>query len=89
MEGVGLLRAHTDKVVAVLLGRTMPDVQSKDAVRALNAVNPELPIILTTGRSEQEAQEQFVGMGLAGFVRRPFLPATLIGKVRDVLDTGS
>ena len=39
-----------------------------------------------SGYSQERAAEHFDGSSLAGFLQKPFLPATLLSKVREVLD---
>jgi hypothetical protein len=44
-----------------------------------------VPIVLFSGYSQESMGEQFAGRDLAGFLQKPFLPAALLRKVREIL----
>jgi CheY-like chemotaxis protein len=69
---------------AVLLDVTMPRMGGVEAFRMMKAQQPELPIVLTSGYSAQEATTRFGNDGIAAFIQKPFMPAAL---VRTMLET--
>ena len=79
--GIDLFRRHVDEIGAVLLDATMPATSGEDVFEQMRRIGPDVPIILVSGYSE----ERFVDKGLAGFLRKPFLPTGLIDTVRQVL----
>ncbi len=85
-EGVELFRRHVDEIRAVLLDQTMPAMSGEGAFDAMRRIRPDAPIILVSGYSEEGAAERFAGKGLTGFLQKPFLPTTLIEKVRQVFE---
>ena len=48
-------------------------------------IAPDVPVILTSGYSEQEVVARFEGTPLAGFVQKPYKIADLLGKVETAL----
>jgi DNA-binding NtrC family response regulator len=44
--------------------------------------DPQVPVILTSGYTEEEATDRFQDRGLAGFLAKPFSPKQL----RETLD---
>ena len=69
----------------MLLDRTMPELSGEKVFEELRRIRPDARIVLLSGYSEKSAREAFAGKGLAGFVHKPFLPATLVRTVRAAL----
>jgi len=84
-EAVELLRDHAEEVVLVLLDLTMPRMNGLETFSRMRRVRRDVPIILSSGYSEEEAVGDFAGKDLAGFIQKPFDPKSLIRKVRQVL----
>ena len=85
-EGVDLFRVVGKKISAVILDMTMPVMSGAEAFRELKNIDPETPVILSSGYNEVEAVERFTGKGLAAFIQKPYSAKSLVKKVRDVLE---
>jgi CheY-like chemotaxis protein len=70
---------------AVLLDMTMPRMGGVEAFRLIKARQPELPIVLTSGYSAQEAVGRFDKERIAGFIQKPFMPAALVQTMLDAV----
>ena len=84
-EGLERFRAGADRIVAVLLDMTMPDLAGEEVCAELRSIRPGVPVILSSGYNEQDATRRFAPAGLAGFIQKPYLPADLLSKVRAAL----
>ncbi len=84
-SGVSLLRRRAGEIVAVVLDLEMPGMSGEDVVRELQALGTGAPLILSTGYAEDEVLTQFAALPLGGFLQKPYGPAALVTKVRDVL----
>ena len=69
-----------------MLDLTMPHMDGVETFREIRQVKPDAAVILMSGYNQQEAVQHFTGKGLAGFIQKPFPIATLLGRVREVLD---
>lgn len=85
-EGIATFSEHAEKIDLVLLDRTMPSTSGEDACAAMREIQPDVQIVLVSGYSEERAAEHFDGPPLAGFLQKPFLPESLIERVRAVLE---
>jgi len=85
-EGIELFRKMAHEIRLVLLDRTMPQTSGEQAFREMRRIQPQVPILLISGYSEERALSRFGEQGLAGFLQKPFLPEALIGTVRGILD---
>ena len=84
-EAVEMLGQNANKVVLVLLDLTMPRMSGLETFSRMRRVRRDVPIVLSSGYSEEEAISDFAGTDLAGFIQKPFDPKSLIRKVREVL----
>jgi PAS domain S-box-containing protein len=84
-EAVDIFTRRQHEIALVLLDMTMPVMGGEEAFSKLRHVSPNVQVILSSGYSEQEATNRFVGKGLAGFVQKPFDAKTLLSKLDEAL----
>ena len=89
VEAVRSFKIRAGSIDGVLLDLTMPRMNGEEALRQLRALQPDVRVILMSGYNEQEVIRRLAGRGLAGFIQKPFLPATLLSKLREVLTADS
>jgi PAS domain S-box-containing protein len=83
--GIELFRQGRDDIAAVLLDMTMPQLSGLDTFRELRQLRADVRVLLMSGYSEEEVSERFSGLGLAGFVSKPFVPHRLLAALQRVL----
>ena len=84
-EAVEVFRKHADQIDCVLLDLTMPHMDGEQAFRELRRIRPDVKVILSSGYNEQDATQHFGDKGLAGFIQKPYVLATLRAKLMEVL----
>jgi two-component system, cell cycle sensor histidine kinase and response regulator CckA len=84
--GVELFRQRMNDIAGVLLDMTMPRMNGLEAFQELRQLRPDVRVLLMSGYSEEEVSERFAGLGLAGFVSKPFIPRSLLAALRRVLE---
>lgn len=85
-DGIDIFRKQAPRIRAVILDMTMPEMNGEESYRELRRIRSDVPVILSSGHSEQDATSRFSGKGLAGFVKKPFTLKELTSKVREVLE---
>jgi PAS domain S-box-containing protein len=70
----------------VILDLTMPHMDGEQCFRELRRLNPDVKIIMSSGFSELEVTQKFVGKGLTGFIQKPYKLSSL-SEVIIGLDT--
>jgi PAS domain S-box-containing protein len=85
-EGVKLFAQHADAVRVVLLDRTMPVLSGAGTLEAIRDMKPDAKIILVSGYSEEHATAELADRSITDFLQKPFLPTTLLTKVREALE---
>ena len=84
-EAVELFQAHADEVTAVILDLTMPVMGGKEAFEKIQKIRPDVPVILSSGYTEQDATTGFAKRPPAAFVQKPYSLMELVRKLREVL----
>ncbi|MCX6546429.1 MAG: response regulator, partial [Acidobacteria bacterium] len=86
LEAIELFKVQGGAIRAVLMDLTMPHLDGVETFRELRRLDPECRVVLTSGYNEQEAIQDFLGKGLAGFVQKPFLRDDLIAAMQKALE---
>lgn len=84
-EAVALFEAHPEIGIAVL-DVVMPRMGGKEALDAMRRSRPDLKALFTSGYSTDRIHESFVLLPGIEFLPKPYGPASLARRVREVLD---
>ena len=84
-EGVTLMRSRGGEFDIVLLDMTMPRLSGADTLHIFRQLRPELPVVLTSGYTEPDVESKFGADEIAGFLQKPFTPATLVRTIQDAV----
>jgi PAS domain S-box-containing protein len=71
-EALSLFELRHKEITAVLMDLTMPHMDGRQAFLRMREVDPGVPVVLTSGYSEQDVLADFLGKGLAGFLAKPY-----------------
>jgi DNA-binding response OmpR family regulator len=80
---IGLQLAVTDRPDVVLLDLGLPDLDGREVLRMLRAVN-QVPIIVVTARSTEAEIVRLLDAGADDYVVKPFGAAQLDARIRAV-----
>jgi PAS domain S-box-containing protein len=84
-RGLELFRAHRGRVDLVLLDLTMPEMGGAETLGRLRRLDPEVPVLVTSGYSEAHMGAEMSGGMADGFLQKPFGCEELLCAVRGVL----
>ena len=84
-EGLRVFAGGRTTIQAILLDLTMPGLSGAETFRRLKLVNPDVPIILSSGFNEVEVFQSFPSSGLAEFIQKPYTMRQLADKLRAVV----
>lgn len=88
LEGVEAFQAAGGAFDLVLLDLTMPVLSGEETFIRLTQIRPNIPIVLMSGYSEEEASRRFTGLGLTGFLKKPFRVEQLMEKINQAVSLG-
>lgn len=72
-------------VDVVLLDVTMPGLSGAETLAAIREIAPSVPVVLTSGFTEQEAVSRLDVTAANGFIQKPFRPAALVQVMQAAL----
>ncbi|MCE1205281.1 MAG: ATP-binding protein [Holophagaceae bacterium] len=86
MEALAIFELRHSELSAVLMDLTMPRMNGGQAFLGMREVNPGVPVILTSGYSEQDVLAEFLGRGLAGFLPKPYQASQFMTVLRRAVE---
>ena len=88
-EAIEVFTANHDRIGLVLLDVIMPQRSGPEVFAAIKALRPGVSVVFTTGYSNETAVlADLLERGVA-VLRKPYSPATLCRRVREVLDAAA
>jgi PAS domain S-box-containing protein len=88
-EAIGYLKELTDRIDIVLLDMIMPGMDGEATFKALRALSPDLPVMLTSGYVQEEKSERLINAGALGLIYKPYKAEALLRRLRRALDGAS
>ncbi|MBI1751328.1 MAG: response regulator [Acidobacteria bacterium] len=85
-EALSLFELRHGEISVVLMDLTMPHMDGRQAFLRMHEVDPSVPVVLTSGYSEQEVLADFLGRGLAGFLAKPYQNAQFLNVIRRAVE---
>jgi two-component system cell cycle sensor histidine kinase/response regulator CckA len=78
--------AEGDRIDLILTDVVMPRMSGRELVDRVRAMRPSIPVLYMSGYTEDAILRHGVRDASVMLLGKPFTPADLIGKVREVLD---
>lgn len=85
-EAVEKFCEHHRDIMIVLLDVVMPRLGGSDAYEKIRRLKPDVPVIFSSGYSEESARLAALTSQGAVLLQKPYGPKTLARKIREVLD---
>lgn len=86
MDALEAFRTQPEKFDLVITDQTMPRMTGLQLAREMINIRPDMPIILCTGFSELDLEQEAKSIGIKKFIMKPLILRELSKVVRDVLD---
>ncbi len=86
LEAVAIFELRHKELAVVLMDLTMPHMDGRQAFLRMQGVDPKVPVVLTSGYSEQDVLADFMGKGLAGFLPKPYQSTQFTAVLRQALE---
>ncbi len=83
-----LYQARRGEIVLALLDRTMPGMDGEEMFRRLRQIDPQVPVVMTSGYAETGIVPRFTDQPRCGFLQKPYTLEALTERLREVLETG-
>lgn len=90
-EALELLEAHADTIAIILLDMMMPVMSGQEFLAKKNR-KPEaadIPVVVISADNSEDMQIHMLQSGVHDYVTKPFVPQTVLRRVRNVLEYSS
>ena len=84
-EGVEIFKTNQDRIHAVLLDVQMPLMSGQETFEHLRHINPDIHIVLMSGRPEHVTMAQFDNKKHLSYLEKPFTLDMLSTRIEEVL----
>ena len=84
-EALAFIDSAFDFIDVVVCDWNMPSMTGVELLRQLRSVDPDMPFLMVTGRTDMESVVEAKSSGVTAYIRKPFSPKQLEAKLRIVL----
>jgi PAS domain S-box-containing protein len=85
-HAIHLFHTQAPELAGVILDLTMPGMDGVETLLKLREIRPDIPVLVSSGHSEQEVRQRFKDQTLNGFISKPY---SLDGLQRALASTFS
>ena len=76
-QAIALFREQAAHISGVILDLTMPHLDGVQTLAQLRTIRADIPVLISSGYSEQDVLRRFAGLQVSGFISKPYTLATL------------
>jgi CheY-like chemotaxis protein len=84
-EALSIYRDHQDKIGLVVLDMIMPGMGAGDTYDELQAIDPSIKVLLSSGYGVDQQTSEILQRGCKGFIQKPFNMQVLSEKIKEIL----
>jgi len=88
VEALAVANEHKSTLHAVITDMHMPNDDGVVFVTALRQILPEIPVVVSSGRLEDDLKQQFQALGVTLFLDKPFTENQLAEALRSLFSEG-
>ena len=84
-EAIELYKVDQGKIGLVVLDMVMPGMGAGDTYDELQAFDPEIKVLLSSGYGVDEQTSEVMKRGCKGFIQKPFNMQALSEKIEEIM----
>lgn len=84
-EGIDFVEASNENIDAVIIDMIMPQLSGSETARRIRKIRPDIPILFSSGYSEEEKIHETVSDLKGGFIQKPYTIQDLSHKLKELL----
>ncbi|MEM1180330.1 MAG: response regulator [Acidobacteriota bacterium] len=86
-RAIEIFEAQHASIAGVVMDLTMPGMDGLATFERMREISPDVRVLLSSGYSGDTLIERYLDKGFAGFVAKPYRPATLRAALRNALNS--
>ncbi|MEE4264309.1 MAG: response regulator [Desulfobacteraceae bacterium] len=84
-EAIDIYKVNKDRIGLVVLDMIMPGMGAGDTYNGLQAIDPAIKVLLSSGYGVDEQTNEILQRGCKGFIQKPFNMQVLSDKIEEVM----
>ena len=84
-EGIRLLGEHGSQINVVIADFRLPDMDGDEMCARLRELQPQLPVLLSSGRYHGKAEETLARSGPTCFIQKPYPLEDVLVKLKQLM----
>ncbi|MBI4429407.1 MAG: PAS domain S-box protein [Ignavibacteriales bacterium] len=84
-EAVGLFAKNRNEIRAVITDMSMPVMDGIATIRALRRIDPQVRVIVASGRAEHKKETESASLRVEAFLEKPYTADKLLRSLQEVL----
>ena len=86
VEALEAFKANPHRYDLIITDMTIPNMTGIRPAKEIKRIRPEIPIIISTGFSDQINEEKCKALDIQGYVMKPIVRREIADTIREVLD---
>jgi len=86
-EGLRLFTERMQDIALVLSDLGLPKMSGEDLFRGIRRLKPDAKVILASGYVEPGTKSELLKAGARALIQKPYVPADVLKKIREALDS--
>ena len=83
--GIKIFKKENPALSCVILDLTMPKMDGQEVLEKLKLINPDVPVIISSGYSPEEVTLKFKKEEIAGFLQKPYQLSELLDVIEQAI----
>ncbi len=84
-KGIKIFKKENSVLSCVILDLTMPEMDGKEVLEELKLINPDVPVIISSGYSPEEVTLKFKKEEISGFLQKPYQLSELLDEIEQAI----
>lgn len=84
-KALEIFQKRRDEILCVILDMDMPNLDGEKTLDELRNLQPDLPVVVSSGLDDEEVLERFEGKNISGFMLKPYHYTAFIATMKKVL----
>lgn len=84
-KGIAIFKKKNSSLSCVILDLTMPDMDGEEVLKELKLINPDVPVIISSGYSPEDITRKFKAEEISGFLQKPYQFLELLDKIGEAM----
>ena len=85
-EALDVYKNNQHDIDFVVLDIILPDMEAPDTFDELQAINPAIKVLLSSGYGADQQINELLSRGCCGFIQKPFNMQSLSDKIEEILN---